>query len=99
MHFSLTNVLADFQHFKNDAVHPCFDHFCMAYLDDILIYCAILEEHQEYMQRVLEALPRVGLYLKLEKCHFHKTEMKYLGLIILADGVQMDPEEVMAVLE
>ena len=35
----------------------------------------------------------------LEKCHFHKTEVKYLGLIILADGVWMDPEKVMAVLE
>ena len=58
-----------------------------------------LEEHQEYVRRVLEALFRVGLHLKPEKYHFYKTEVKYLGLIISADGIQMDPEKVMAILE
>ena len=43
--FGLTNMLADFQHFINDALYPFLDHFCMAYLDDILIYSATLEEH------------------------------------------------------
>ena len=70
-----------------------------AYLDDILIYTATLEEHQEHVWRVLEALSKVGLHLKPEKCHFHKTEVKYLGLIIFADGVRMDPEKVMAILQ
>ena len=58
MPFVLTNVLVDFQHFINDALH-----------------------------------------LKPEKCHFHKTEVQYLGLIILADGVRMDPQKVIAILE
>ena len=40
-----------------------------------------------------------GLHLKPEKCHFHKTEVKYLGLIILANGVRMDLEKVTAILE
>ena len=99
MPFGLTNVLVDFQHFINDALHPFLDHFCTAYLDDILVYSAMLKEHLEYMRRVLEALSRAGLHLKPEKCHFYKTEVKYLGLIILADGVQMDLEKVTAVLE
>ena len=51
------------------------------------------------MRRVLEALSRVGLHLKLEKCHFHKTEVKYLGLIISANSIWMDPKKVTAVLE
>ena len=37
--------------------------------------------------------------MKPEKCHFHKTEVKYLGLIISADGIRMDLEKVMAILE
>ena len=44
----------------------------------------------------MEALSRVGLYLKPEKCEFNKTEVKYLGLIISADGVKMDPKKVKA---
>ena len=99
MPFGLTNALADFQHFINDALHPFLDHFCTACLDDILIYSATLDEHQKYVRRVLEALSKAGLHLKPENCHFYKTEVKYLGLIILANGVQMDPEKVTAVLE
>ena len=99
MPFGLTNAPADFQHFIKDALHPFLNHFCTAYLDDILIYSAMLEEHREHVRRVLEALSTAGLHLKPEKCHFHKAEMKYLGLIISADGVRMDPDKVMAVLE
>ena len=99
MPFGLTNAPADFQHFINNALHPFFDLFCTAYLDDILIYSATLEEYREHVRRVLEALSRVGLHLKPEKCHFHKIEVKYLGLIISANGVRMDPEKVIAVLE
>ena len=99
MPFGLTNTLADFQHFINHALHSFLDHFCMAYLDDILIYSATLEEHQKHVQRVLEALSKAGLHLKPEKCHLHKTEVKYLGLIISTDGIQMDLEKVTAILE
>ena len=99
MPFGLTNVLADFQHFINDALHLFLDHFCTAYLDSILIYSVMLEEHQEHVRRVLEALSRVGLHLKPEECYFYKTDVKYLGLIISANGIRIDPEKVTAVLE
>ena len=90
MPFGLTNVLGDFQHFINDVLHPFLDAFCTAYLDDILIYSETLEEPQAHVKKVLEALYKVGLYLKPEKCEFYKTEVKYLGLIISVDGVKMD---------
>ena len=37
MPFSLTNPLADFQHFINDTLHPFLHHFSMAYFNEILI--------------------------------------------------------------
>ena len=97
--FSLTNAPGYCQHLINDTLHTFLDHFYMVYIDDILIYSAILEKSREHMRRVLEALSRAGLHLKPEKCHFHKTEVKYLGLIISGDRVRMDPEKVMAMLE
>jgi len=42
----------------------------------------------------LERLTDAGLLLKPEKCQFHKTEVKYLGLIIGADGIKMEPSKV-----
>ena len=44
-------------------------------------------------------MSKAGLHLKPGKCHFHKTEVKYLGLIISANSVRMDPEKITAVLE
>ena len=99
MPFSLTNAPADFQRFINDVLHPFWDAFYIAYLDDILIYSEILEEHQVHIKKVLEALSKVGLHLKLEKCEFHKIEVKCLGLIILVDGVKMDQKKVKAMVE
>ena len=44
-------------------------------------------------------MSKVGLHLKPKNCEFHKTEVKYLGLIISADGVKMDQKNVKAVVE
>jgi hypothetical protein len=42
------------------------------------------------MQRLLEA----GLYLKPEKCEFHKETVRYLGLVISTTGISMDEDKV-----
>ena len=97
MPFGLTNAPADFQRFINDVLHPFLDVFCTAYLDDILVYSETLEEHRIHVKRILIVLSEAGLHLTLEKCHFHQTEVKYLRLIITADGVKMDPAKVQAV--
>jgi hypothetical protein len=42
----------------------------------------------------MERLLKAGLYLKPEKCEFHKETVKYLGLIISTKGVSMDPDKI-----
>ena len=39
------------------------------------------------------------LLLKAKKCEFFKKEIAFLGHIIMADGIQMDPEKIKAILE
>jgi hypothetical protein len=38
-----------------------------------------------------------GLYLKAEKCEFHREQVKSLGLIVEVNGIRMDPEKIQAV--
>jgi hypothetical protein len=71
MPFGLTNALATFQNFINDVLAPYINRFCTAYLDDTFIYSDTFEEHQEYVNLILEASEKAGLHLKPEKCEFH----------------------------
>ena len=72
MPFDLCNTPAIFQSYINDVLHDFLDKFCVAYLDDVLIYTN--DTHEEYVQyvcQVLQCLLDHGLYAKLEKCEFH----------------------------
>ena len=67
------------------------------YMDDILIFTATIEEHQQIVQEVLQILAENKLYLKPEKCDFEKSEIEYLGLRIAYDKIMMDPVKVQGV--
>jgi hypothetical protein len=94
MPFGLTNAPASFQWWMNEVLSDYLDVFCIAYLDDILIYSDSLEELQWHIRQVLQQLKEVGLTLKLSKCEFHTDQTEYLGYIILPMGIQMDPENI-----
>jgi hypothetical protein len=94
MPFGLTGAPSTFQRFINDTLRPYLDVFCTAYLDDILIYSRTRSEHKEHLRLVLTALREAGLYAKLEKCEFFVEETTFLGLIVGAHGIRMDPKKV-----
>jgi hypothetical protein len=95
MFFGLTNSPATFQTMMNDLFRELIDEgVVIAYIDDILIYTETLEKHHEVVKRVLEILRQNHLYLKAEKCEFEKERVEYLGLIISAGKIEMDPVKV-----
>jgi RNase H-like domain found in reverse transcriptase/Reverse transcriptase (RNA-dependent DNA polymerase)/Integrase zinc binding domain/Chromo (CHRromatin Organisation MOdifier) domain/Integrase core domain len=99
MPFGLTNAPASFQAYANDCLREYLDKFCVAYLDDILIYSDSLEEHIQHVRMILQRLRECGLYVKLEKCDFHVQEISFLGFIISPDGVSMDPKRIATIVE
>lgn len=95
MLFRKTNTPAVFQTLINNVLCDMLNHF--AYLDDILIFSNSLHEYVRHVWQVLQYLLRNHLYVKLEMCEFHSTEISFLGFIVSKDSLQMDPKKTKAV--
>ncbi len=81
----------------NDVLRDMLNKFVFVYLDDILIYSKSEEEHVQHVRRVLQRLLENQLFVKAEKCEFHKQSVSFLGFIVAPGSMQMDPEKVSAV--
>ena len=68
---------------------------CM--MDDVLIYGKDPTEHWERVYQVLDKIHKSGMTLKKEKCEFGLTEVKFLGHIVSAEGIKLDPSKVSAI--
>ena len=99
MPFGLTNAPATFQSTMNRVFHSLLRRFVLVFFDDILIYSRTWQEHLAHLETVLSILERESLYAKESKCDLGMTELLYLGHIISADRVRMDPEKIRAIID
>ena len=77
---------------------PYLDQFVVVFVDDILIYSQTEREHEDHLRIILQLLRDHQLYAKISKCEFWLTEMRFLGQVVSASGVSVDPEKVKAVM-
>ena len=70
---------------------------CLIYLDDVVNLAKTFEEHLTKLEKVLAAIRRAGLRLKINKCRFEETKLHMLGHIVDNSEVHPDPEKVRAV--
>jgi hypothetical protein len=73
---------------------PKLDKFVVVFIDDILIYFKNKEEHAEHLRIVLSRLREHQLYAKFSKCEFWLDEVPFLGHVLSAEGVAVDPGKV-----
>nr|CAE02842.3 OSJNBa0014F04.8 [Oryza sativa Japonica Group] len=97
MSFGLTNAPAFFMNLMNKVFMEYLDKFVVVFIDDILIYSRTKEEHEEHLRLALEKLREHQLYAKFSKCEFWLSEVKFLGHVISAGGVAVDPSNVESV--
>ena len=98
MLFGLTNTPAAFMDLMNRIFRPYLDQFVIVFIDDILIYSGSGEEHAEHLRIFLQTLREHRLYSKLSKCQFLLDNVAFLGHIVSAEGVSVDPQKVEAIL-
>src|SRR5262249_44456711 len=99
MSFGLTNAPAVFMDLMNRVFRPYLDQFVIVFIDDVLVYSPDETSHREHLRFVLETLRTHQLYAKFSKCEFWLDSVPFLGHIISAEGVAVDPSKVQAVLE
>ena len=66
--FGLTNDLTTFMCLMNGVFKDYLDKFIVVFLDDILVYCKLEEEHEEHLRIALQILRENQLYARLSKC-------------------------------
>jgi hypothetical protein len=98
MSFGLTNAPAHFMYLMNSVFMPELDKFIVVFIDDILVYSKNMEEHDEHLRIVLQRLREHQLYAKYSKCDFWLSEVSFLGHVISAEGIAVDPGKVRDVL-
>ncbi|KAK3544440.1 hypothetical protein QTP86_012423 [Hemibagrus guttatus] len=99
MPFGLTNAPAVFQSLINKVFQDILGKWVIVYIDEILVYSTSLEEHVRHVRAILSRLQQNHLYVKTEKCEFHRTTITFLGYVISWQGVEMDLTKVHAVTE
>ncbi|KAK2710763.1 hypothetical protein QYM36_012067 [Artemia franciscana] len=68
-------------------------------IDDILVYGANQEEHDERLQAVMERALKKGVKFNKDKCSISASSVCYFGHVIGADGMKPDSEKVRAIEE
>ena len=99
MSFGLTNAPAYFMYLMNKVFMEYLDKFVVVFIDDILIYSKDEGEHEEHLRMVLQKLRDHQLYAKFSKCEFWMKEVAFLGHVMSAEGVAVDPGKVKDVLD
>ena len=95
--FGLCNAPATFQRSITRALQKIqqpHGNVIMAYIDDIVIATETIEEHLVRIKEVFECLREAGFKMRAENCDFIRTETKYLGRVVSAEGIKPDPAAV-----
>ena len=95
--FGLTNTPAAFMALMNRVFQPYLDRFVIVFIDDILVYSRSAEEHADHLRTVLRTLQEQQLYAKFSKCEFWLDHVAFLGHVISARSIEVDPKKIEAV--
>jgi len=89
MLFELTNASAILQFYVNHTLKSFMNICCMIYLNDILVYSETKKQHWEHVCKILRALLKYWLYVKLLKCTFNRSKVIFLRFMIKWRNIQM----------
>ena len=87
MPFGLCNVPATFQQLIQNCLGKLNLTYCLIYLDDIVIFLQMAEEHLHHLCVIFDQSREHNLKLKPLKCSFSGEYITYLAHQVSKDGV------------
>ena len=97
MPFGLCNAPPTFQRLMLNCLGELNLTYCLIYLDDVIIFSQMEEEHLERMCVVFDRFREHGLKLKPSKCEVFRTEINYLAHQVSKRGVLPSKKDLEAI--
>ena len=97
MPFELCNASATQQQFIETVLSGLVWQCCFAYIDDILCYSSMFEQHLADLTKIFQRLKDNDLMLQPAKCSFCKPNFEILGFIATKDGLKPNLKKVEAI--
>jgi hypothetical protein len=89
--FGLSNAPSAYSRLVQMALDQLPCGFTLAYIDDVIIHSATVEDHLDHVEQVLALHAKFGMKLRLNKCHMFQKEVEYLGHLVSKEGIKMIP--------
>ena len=96
--FGLFDAGSTFQRMANTIFQDLINEgVVLVYLNDILIHTPDWQQHTLVLGEVLRRIQKYNLQLQWKKCQWGVASLKFLGFIISAIGISMDPAKIKAI--
>src|ERR1700678_4221988 len=77
MPFGLTNAPSTFQRAIDELLRNFKWIFCLVYIDDVIIYSKIEEEHLVHLDVFLRTVEEAGYFIKPSKCKIFAKKLQF----------------------
>lgn len=99
MPFGLCNAPATFERLMESVLRGLSWETCLVYLDDIIVLGKSFRNHLQNLDQVFQRLREANLKLNPKKCNLFRRKVNFLGHVVSAEGVSVDPEKVATIKE
>ena len=94
MPFGLSNAGSSFCHLMEQCLGDQQFVTLLLYLDDICIFAPTIDDMLDQIELVFNRLKQFNLKIKPKKCQFFNASVLFLGHILSAKGISVNPEKV-----